>query len=95
MIRTLFFGCVGALALAAMSVHALAGGPAVGVDVDPNAYNAAAPGSLMFSYGGPPIAALANAVAYGWGGPGSSGQPACAGWVVFGTRAGHPDHCPS
>jgi hypothetical protein len=39
MIKIRFFGCVAALALAAMSAHALAGGPAAGVGVDANAYN--------------------------------------------------------
>jgi hypothetical protein len=38
MIRTAFFGCVGALALASMPAPVMAGGPAAGVGVDPNAY---------------------------------------------------------
>src|SRR5580692_11501452 len=38
MIRTGFFGGAAALALAAMPVQALAGGPAVGVSIDPAAY---------------------------------------------------------
>jgi hypothetical protein len=41
MIRTAFFGCAAAVVLAAVSVQALAGGPAKGVGIDGSAYASA------------------------------------------------------